>query len=158
MNAEIKKKWMVKMDKHEYIKGQVDINKALSILSSLLDDPDLSDDQISQILDTMKYLGMKNWADAINYRDSKLEHDSLKDLDESFKTFEKILREGGKRKNMPQSTIDKFIHQLLLVLHDKMSDKNETISRRQEIVNEIFEAIAEKNREAWLKGHPEFDN
>jgi hypothetical protein len=71
--------------------------------------------------------------------------------DPNYKSFGEILREGGKRKNMSKATIDKFIHELLLIPPDRMGDEDENITRRQEIVNEIFSAIAEKNRSAWEK-------
>ena len=65
------------------------------------------------------------------------------------------LQEGGKRKNMPQETIDRFIHQLLLVPIDAMDTKDPSKTRRQAIVDEIFNAIKDRNSEAYYKDHPE---
>jgi len=59
---------------------------------------------------------------------------------------ESMLQEGGKRKNMSQETINKFIHELLLI---------PDATRRQEVVDEIFAAIKEKNTEQYYKEHPE---
>jgi hypothetical protein len=55
---------------------------------------------------------------------------------------ESTIREGGHRKNMSQETVDRFVHELLLVPDSQ---------RRQEIVDEIFEKIAEENAKAYEK-------
>jgi hypothetical protein len=70
--------------------------------------------------------------------DSELElyHERLKNK----YNLKRRLAEGGPRKNMSQETIDKFIHELLLVPDS---------ARRQEIVNMIFEKIKEENQKAY---------
>ena len=52
------------------------------------------------------------------------------------------ISEGGKRRNMPQETIDKFVHQLCLIPYPE---------ERQRVVDEIFERIRDKNTEDCLK-------
>ncbi len=52
------------------------------------------------------------------------------------------LQEGGKRKNIPQDTVDKFVHQLLLI---------EDPQERVRVVNEINDIIRQKNAEASQK-------
>jgi len=81
------------------------------------------------------------------------------ELEESMNNFENIykesLREGGKRKNMSQETVDRFIHQLLLIpMETPALDKEKAeagVNRRQEIVDEIFNKIKDKNTEQWYK-------
>jgi hypothetical protein len=94
--------------------------------------------------------------DAADYDDYDFEEDEYEEEPEDqlekeislyHESFKKVfelshLQEGGPRKNMSQETIDRFVHELLLVPDG---------SRRQEIVDEIFEKIAEENARAYEK-------
>jgi hypothetical protein len=124
-------------------------NMTLDEITKKIDDPDLTQDEFEYCIRALEFVKRKVENAFEDYMEFNNQTTPIQE--NRIINFSKILQEGGKRKNMPQSTIDSFIHQLLLIPADKKGNKDENISRRQEIVNEIFEAIAEKNREAWLK-------
>lgn len=63
-----------------------------------------------------------------------------------MKDFSNILREGGKRRHIPQAIRDKFIHAVLIIPQPE---------DRQAEIDSIFQEIQTKNSEAYFKEHPE---
>jgi len=61
------------------------------------------------------------------------------------------INEGGKRKNMSQETIDKFIHELCLIPIETPANDKITFNRRQEIINEIQAEITKRNTKGFEK-------
>jgi hypothetical protein len=108
-----------------------------------------SDDQFDYLNDEEEYpvptvtpeMWAHSWMDDDAWEE---EQRQFGPIGESFNAvYEKSrLQEGGPRKNMSQETIDRFVHELLLV---------PDATRRQEIVDEIFEKIAEENAKAYEK-------
>jgi len=111
----------------------------------MLDDPDLSSAQIAQLLNITKALGVSSWNDAMEYAN---EYKDYHGLNENILKFIDLLKlsEGGKRRHIPQTLRDKFIHSILIIPRPE---------DRQSEVDSIFAEIAEKNQAAYFKAHPE---
>jgi hypothetical protein len=60
--------------------------------------------------------------------------------------FKDILREGGKRRHIPQAIRDKFVHAVLIIPQPE---------DRQAEIDSIFEEIRNKNTENYYCEHPE---
>lgn len=119
------------------------VNDTLDSIERKLEDPTLTDFEIEKYVRYLNFIGSgldTTWEDTEEFVNQRLEEQAL---------YEKVynkLYEGGKRKHIPDSVREKFIHSVLIIPN---------ADDRQSEIDSIFDEIKKKNTEAYFKQHPE---
>jgi hypothetical protein len=128
----------------QYNSSDIDDSQSFDELFTDIDDDDHNFEEIFNKNDLQSYDAAEAFPDTDDWEEEyELYHESFKSIFNKSK-----LQEGGPRKNMSQDTINRFVHELLLV---------PDATRRQEIVDEIFEKIAEENMKSFQKSQKKLD-
>jgi hypothetical protein len=129
-----------KMDINKMPKFLAYSNMTLNQILEKVNDDDTTEEELIYLIKALHFVDRK-------VQDAQEDFYDFKNLNESkVVSFKDILREGGKRRHIPQSIRDKFVHAVLIIPNPE---------DRQAEIDAIFAEIAEKNTEAYYKEHPE---